>query len=154
MKMHRKISLLLLVLSSFFYSCKDTNSAEATAEKFIFSMSRLDMESARSLSTKDTWRILKLFDAATKDMTEEEKDALTFNINKFTVTKSEPINDSTVVITYETEPEYLPFASLKLVRQEDSEGNGKWKVDISSLDSLDADNDKVIEEMKAVDSDD
>ncbi len=142
-----------MALSLMFYSCKDTNSAEATAEKFIFSMARLDMESARSLSTKDTWRILKLFDVATKEMDEEEKDALAFKIDKFTITNTEPINDSTVIITYETQPEFMPFSALKLVRQEDSEGKGRWKVDISSLDSIGNDNEIIIEEMKAVEED-
>ncbi len=68
-----------------------------------------------------------------QEMPESEKNALFQNF-KVKVTDSKKESDSTVIVTYVTEPKILPFNKLRLLQQKDLEGNIKWKVDISTLD--------------------
>lgn len=133
MKIKYLISTFLV--SFTFYSCINTNSPEAVAEKFLVSFSKLDYETAKSVSTKPTWELLGIMEAYTKELSEEEVEAKSKNL-KIKITDNKRETDSTVLISYTTMPKILPFNKLRLLRQLDKEGRERWKVDISTLDLI------------------
>lgn len=130
-----------------FSSCKNTNSPEITAAKFITSVRQLDYETAKSLSTKSTWTLLNIMEANTKHITDEQKEAFGKDF-KVKITERVDENDSTVLLTYVSTPEFIIVPKLRLRSEEDQDGRVRWKVDISSLDDIDQ-TDDVIEERMA-----
>ncbi len=147
-KLFHIIFLSLLVVA--FYSCKKTNSPQAVTEKFLNSFVRMDYESAKSLSTQNTWELLDIWASFAKEIPDEVKKKKAENF-KVTITDTKRESDSTYVVTYTTEPKILPFNKIRLLRQADQEGRERWKVDISTLDLLGGEELYIEEENKAVD---
>ncbi len=149
--MKNKFSFLLgAVLAVFLLnSCKNTNSPQAVTEKFLSSFVKMDYETAKSLSTKNTWGLLDIWASFAKDIPEEvrKEKAAGFKVK---VTEAKKESDSTMIVTYTTEPKILPFNKLRLLKQTDAEGRERWKVDISTLDLVGGDDSYIEEENKAV----
>lgn len=140
-------SLLCLILI-FFASCKNSNAPDAVAEKFLISFSQFDYETAKSLSTKNTWELLDIMAAFTENASEERKNAVTENLKiKITGTKKE--SDSTLIVTYTSDPKILPFNQLRMLKTIDANGRDRWKVDISTLDLVGGEDMYIQEENKA-----
>jgi len=127
------VRLLSVVLPLFiFSSCKNTNSPQAVTEKFLTSVVQTDFDKAKALSTKNTWGMLDIWASFTKGIPEKVKQEKAENFKvKILDTKKE--SDSTVVVTYTTDPKILPFNKIRLQKELDIEGRVKWKVDISTL---------------------
>ena len=149
MKHKYSLAILMALFSIAIYSCKNTNSPQAVAEKFLNSFVKMDYESAKALSTKNTWGLLDIWASFSKDIPEEvrKEKAANFKVN---ITESKKESDSTMIITYTTEPKILPFNKLRLLKQTDQEGRERWKVDISTLDLVGGEEMYIEEENKAV----
>jgi hypothetical protein len=147
MKQRLYISALLLLIATVYYSCKNTNSPQAVTEKFLNSFVKMDYETAKSLSTRNTWELLDIWASFAKDIPEEIKNEKAANF-KVKITGNKRESDSTIIISYTTEPKVLPFDKLRLLRQTDAEGRERWKVDISTLDLIGGE--ELYEEQKAV----
>lgn len=145
----KKIFSILLVLVIGLSSCKNSNSPQAVTEKFLVSFSKMDYVTAKALSTKSTWEMLDIMASFTKDIPEAQRNTMSENF-KVKITDNKKESDSTVIITYTTEPKILPFNKLRLLRQKDIEGRDRWKVDISTLDLIGGDELYIEEESKAV----
>ncbi len=137
-----------LALAVLWTSCKNSNSPQAVTEKFLVSFSKMDYTTAKNLSTQNTWAMLDILASFTKEMPEAEKNALFQNF-KVKVTDSKKESDSTMIVTYVTEPKILPFNKLRLLQQKDLEGNIRWKVDISTLDLVGGEESYIEEEHQA-----
>lgn len=144
--------LSFLFLVALLSSCKNSNSPQAVTEKFLMSFSKMDYATAKTLSTQNTWAMLDILASFTKEMPEAEKNALFQNF-KVKITDNKKESDSTVIVTYVTEPKILPFNKLRLLQQKDVEGNIKWKVDISTLDLVGGEESYIEEEHQAVEED-
>ncbi|RYG29578.1 MAG: hypothetical protein EOO01_38010 [Chitinophagaceae bacterium] len=142
-------ALALALLVTIFYSCKNTNSPQAVTEKFLSSFVKMDLETAKSLSTKNTWGLLDIWASFSKDVPEAMRQEKAANF-KVKITETRKESDSTMIITYTSEPKILPFNKLRLLRQVDQEGRERWKVDISTLDLVGGDEMYIEEENKAV----
>jgi len=152
MKKIISIWVLVAIISLGFYSCKNSNSPQAVTEKFLVSFVKMDYETAKSISTKNTWGLLDIWASFSKQIPDEVKEKKTENfVVKITDTKKE--SDTSMIVTYVTEPKILPFNKIRLLQEKDLEGNVKWKVDISTLDLLGGDDFYIEEENKAVDED-
>lgn len=136
-KQHSILLLFLGCVCLIFNSCKYSNSPESVARRFLISFNQLDFSTAKSLSTPNTWEILDIMSAATRNVSQDRKNA--FNQN-FTVTiiKVEKESDTSRLITFQTTPKRLPFNKIRLLRTFNKDGNIRWKVDISTLDLLDS----------------
>lgn len=139
----------MALVITLIYSCKNTNSPQAVTEKFLNSFVKMDYETAKSLSTKNTWGMLDIWASFSKDIPEAIKKEKAANF-KVRITESKKESDSTMIITYITEPKILPFNKLRLLKQTDQEGRERWKVDISTLDLIGGDELYIEEEKKAV----
>lgn len=144
--------LSLLFLAVLWSSCKNSNSPQAVTEKFLVSFSKMDYATAKTLSTQNTWAMLDILASFTREMPEAEKSALFQNF-KVKVTDSKKESDSTMIVSYVTEPKILPFNKLRLLQQKDLEGNVRWKVDISTLDLVGGEESYIEEEHQAVEED-
>ena len=149
MKNKHTLLLLLLLVTTLFYSCKNTNSPQAVTEKFLSSFVKMDYETAKALSTKNTWGLLDIWASFSKDIPEEVRNEKAAHF-KVRITDSKKESDSTMIISYTTEPKILPFNQLRLLRQMDAEGRERWKVDISTLDLVGGDEMYIEEEKNAV----
>lgn len=149
MKKQHILPALILMLSLVFYSCKNTNSPQAVTEKFLNSFVKMDYETAKSLSTKNTWEFLDIWVSYAKDIPEDIRKAKAEHF-KVKITDAKKETDSTMVVTYTSEPKVLPFNKLRLLQQKDAEGRVRWKVDISTLDLIGGDELYIEEEHKAV----
>ncbi|WP_118974647.1 DUF4878 domain-containing protein [Taibaiella koreensis] len=147
--MKKYTSLLLLLVATLIWSCKNTNSPQAVTEKFLNSFVQMDYETAKSLSTKNTWELLDIWASFAKDIPESVKKQKAESF-KVKITDNKRESDSTVIITYTTEPKILPFNKLRLLRQTDIEGRERWKVDISTLDLIGGEELYIEEEQKAI----
>lgn len=149
MKNKFRSAIWLALLMTLLYSCKNTNSPQAVTEKFLSSFVKMDYETAKALSTKNTWGLLDIWASFSKDIPEElrKEKAAQF---KVTITESKKESDSTMIITYVSEPKILPFNKLRLLKQTDQEGRERWKVDISTLDLVGGEDMYIEEENKAV----
>jgi len=133
MKQRLLVAGLFVMIVSFITSCKNSNSPQAVTEKFLTSFIQNDFDKAKSLSTKNTWEMLDIWASFTKEIPEEVKQQKAENFKvKILETKAE--SDSTMIVTYSTEPKFLPFNKLRLLRELDLDGRVRWKVDISTLD--------------------
>jgi len=137
---------VLLLLAS----CKNTNSPQAVTEKFLISFSRMDFETAKRLSTRNTWDLLEIMAAFGKEVPDAYKEKMADQL-KIKITGTEKESDSTVIVSYTTSPKLLPFNKLRLLKDIDANGRDRWKVDFSSLDILGADQMYLEEEQHAVD---
>lgn len=142
----KKYLLLLFALMVIAISCKNSNTAEQTAIKFLISMRQMDFEMAKSLSTKNTWYMINIMEGSTKHLSEQEREKLSEEKLTIDITETKPETDSTVLVYYTTEPDFNIFPALRLLKQEDQDGRIKWKVDISSLDSISGGEEMYIEE--------
>lgn len=131
----RKYLVLLACLLLVATACKNSNSPDQTAIKFLNSMYTMDFEMAKSLSTRNTWNFINIIEHKTKGITDEEKAKLSGKLS-VTVTSVIPETDSTVLVYYSTEPTFQIFTALRVLKQEDQDGRIKYKIDNSSLDSL------------------
>lgn len=116
-------------------SCKYSHTPDSVARKFLISFNQLDFATAKSLSTKNTWPLLDIMAEATHNISAERKSEFA---EKFTVKirQVENESDSTVIVTFQTEPKRLPFNQLRLFKTQNRDGKTRWKVDISTLDLL------------------
>jgi len=134
MKMKLCAGLWLLLAALIFNSCKDSGSPEAVSQLFLVSLNKADFETAAGISTKNTRDILKIM-AYNSDgkLTDEQKEkrAESFEVK---ITGNKPETDSTVIITFNTKPDFLPFKQFRLLKLMDKDGRERWKVDISTLD--------------------
>jgi len=132
MKYFTSILLSLIVVS--FTSCKDSGSPEAVSRLFLISLNKADFETASGIATKNTNDILKIMAHLTSDKLSEEQKAK--RAEQFTVkiigTRQE--SDSTMIVSFNTQPAFLPFNQFRLLKQTDKDGRERWKVDISTLD--------------------
>jgi hypothetical protein len=150
MKQKYSLAIFMALFTVAIYSCKNTNSPQAVTEKFLNSFVKMDYESAKALSTKNTWGLLDIWASFSKDIPEEVKKEKAANF-KVKIMESKKESDSTMIITYTTEPKILPFNKLRLLKQTDPEGRERWKVDISTLDLVGGEEMYIEEENKAVD---
>lgn len=127
--------IYLAVMAGTLSSCKYSNTPESVARKFLISFNQMDFATAKSLSTPSTWEILDIMAEATRDIPQERKEnfAKQFSVDILGVKKE---SDSTMVVTFETKPKRLPFNQLRLLKTINKDGNTRWKVDISTLDLL------------------
>lgn len=147
--MVKRAALFFCVILITFASCKNSNAPDAVAEKFLISFSQFDYETAKSLSTKNTWEMLDIMAAFTKDMPEAGKDAIADRL-KIRITNTKKESDSTMIVTYTSDPKILPFNKLRMLKITDENGRDRWKVDISTLDLVGGDELYIEEENKAV----
>lgn len=114
-------------------SCKNSHSPQAVAEGFVTSYSKMDYETAKNYSTRETWDFLEVFEYYTKELSAEEKKKFAEAKVKFKVLNQQQESDTSMVLTFETDPQYLPFNKLRLVSHVDRNGRVKWKVDINTI---------------------
>ena len=150
MKKQTSLFMVMLLAATLLYSCKNTNSPQAVTEKFLNSFVQMDYETARSLSTRNTWELLDIWASFAKEIPESVKKEKAEHF-KVKITGNKKESDSTVIVSYTTEPKILPFNKLRLLRQRDIEGRDRWKVDISTLDLIGGEELYIEEEQKAVD---
>ena len=139
------VQILLLSLSVILFSCKDTSSPKAIAEVFLFSLRTLDIEKAKTVSTKNTWDLLNIMESTASQISEEQKKELGDNL-KIKITNVHEESDSTVIITYTSTPKFLPFNKIRMLKTFDQNGRIRWKVDISTIDIVE--NDELILEQE------
>ena len=143
----------LFILALVVWACKNTNTPDQTVIKFLNSMYTMDFEMAKSLSTKNTWNIINGLDGKTKHITEEQKAAMMGKL-KVTITSVVPETDSTSLVYYSTEPPFQIFPVIRVLSQEDQDGRMRYKIDVSSLDSLSGGDDLILtEETKPFEED-
>ncbi len=135
----------ILLLLCMLTACKNPNTPEQTAAKFLNSLYNYDFEMAKSLSTRNTWSILNIMDARTKDIPDEVKQENVGKL-KINITRTVQETDSTYIVYYTTEPDFQIFPALRILKLEDEDGKPRYRIDISSLDSLSGGNDAFIEE--------
>ena len=106
----------------------------------------MDFATAKSLSTSNTWEILDIMSEATKNIPQERKEnfASQFKVDILGVKKE---SDSTMVVTFKTKPKRLPFNQFRMVKSVNMDGNTRWKVDISTLDLLNSEENQTPEEL-------
>jgi hypothetical protein len=146
---HFRFLVFLWICSIVVVSCKNSNSPQAVTEKFLNSFVRMDLETAKSISTKNTWGFLDIWASFSKQVPEEVIKERSDNF-KIKIIGSQKETDSTVVVSYTTEPKILPFNQLRLLRQTDMEGRERWKVDLSTIDLVGGDEMYIEEENKSV----
>lgn len=132
-----------------FSSCKDTGSPQAVAEKFLYSVRTLDIETAKSLSTRNTWGLLDILVIYTDPLPPEKKEAYGENL-KIKITEVQTESDSTVIVSYTSDPKFLPFSKIRMLKTTDKSGRDRWKVDISTLDLVEGEDLYIEEENTAV----
>jgi|SRR5690554_5562662 len=130
-----KIAIYAMVSLGFIgiLSCKNSHSPQAVAEGFVTSYSKMDYESAKNYSTRETWDFLEVFEYYTKELSTEEKEKFQETKVKFKVLDQKQESDTSIILTFETDPQYLPFNKLRLVSHVDRNGRVKWKVDINTI---------------------
>lgn len=126
-----------------FSSCKYSNSPESVATKFLISFNQLDLVAAKSLSTPNTWELLDIMGAATKNISDERKKDFGKNFS-VEILKTKKESDSTMIVTFRTKPKRLPFNQFRLLKTKNKDGDTRWKVDISTLDLLNSDSTGVV----------
>ena len=131
-----KIGILSITL--FLFSCKDTSSPKAIAELFLFSLRTLDIEKAKSISTKNTWDFLNILESSSAQISEDEKEELGRKL-KIKITDINDETDSTIIVTYTSTPKILPFNKIRMLKTVDKNGRDRWKVDISTIDLVEND---------------
>lgn len=141
----RSATTWILLLLCMLTACKNPNTPEQTAMKFLNSLYNYDFEMAKSISTRSTWSILNIMDARTKDIPDEVKQEQVGKL-KINITRTVPETDSTYIIYYTTDPDFQIFPALRILKLTDEDGKPRYRVDISSLDSLSGSSDAFIEE--------
>jgi len=138
--------LCLATLTFSLNSCKYSHTPESVARKFLISFNQMDFATAKSLSTSNTWEILDIMSEATKNIPQERKEnfASQFKVDILGVKKE---SDSTMVVTFKTKPKRLPFNQFRMVKSVNMDGNTRWKVDISTLDLLNSEENQTPEEL-------
>lgn len=132
------IKIGILSISLFLFSCKDTSSPKAIAEQFLFSLRTLDIEKAKSISTKNTWDFLNILESSSEQITDDEKEELGRKL-KIKITDINEESDSTIIVTYISDPKILPFNKIRMLKNVDKNGKDRWKVDISTIDLVEND---------------
>lgn len=125
----------IIVFVSLFIlaSCKNSNSPQSVAEEFVVSYSKMDYETAKNFSTKETWNFLEVFEHYTKDLSPEEKEQYEQTKIRFKVVDQTQESDTSIILTFSSEPQFLPFNQLRLVSHIDRNGRERWKVDINTI---------------------
>ncbi|HLS70107.1 MAG TPA: hypothetical protein VK027_00450 [Chitinophagaceae bacterium] len=119
----------LIILSA----CKNSNSPQSVAEGFVVHYSQMDYETAKSLSTKNTWDFLEVFEYYSENLDAEQKKKIREQKVRFKVIDQQKESDTSIILTYKAEPQKLPFDKLRLISHVDRNGRTKWKVDISTI---------------------
>ena len=55
---------------------------------------------------------------------------------KIKIVKTDKETDSTLIVSFHTNPKFLPFQKFRLLKREDNFGKVRWKVDISTIDLI------------------
>ena len=124
------LSVIVLGLSS----CKDSGSPEAISQLFLISLNKADYETASGIATKNTNDILKIMAHLSGDKISEEQKAKRAEQFTVKITGTRQESDSAMIVSFNTQPAFLPFSQLRLLKQTDKDGRERWKVDISTLD--------------------
>lgn len=130
--------IFLFFCLSTFQACKDSGSPESITELFLISLNKLDYTTLNSISTKNTKSILKIMKVLTEeklDPKEMEKRGEKFEVE---ILKTTPIDDSTVVVQFKTTPTILPMDKIQLVKVVEKLDKTAWKVNISTVDLMEA----------------
>lgn len=117
----------------FLMACKNSNSPQSVAEGFVVHYSQMDYETAKSLSTKNTWDFLEVFEYYSENLDPEQKKQIKEQKVRFKVIEQQKESDTSIILTYKAEPQKLPFDKLRLISHIDRNGRTKWKVDISTI---------------------
>lgn len=147
--MTKRANILIVFVLLFLVACKDTGSPQYIAQRFLYSVRSMDFEVAKSLSTKNTWSFLNIMKSFTDSIPPEVKESYAKDL-KITITSVVEESDSTVIVSYEATPKVLPFNKFRMQKSVDINGRDRWKVDISTIDLVDADSLIIEEENKAV----
>lgn len=113
-------------------ACKSTNSPKAVTETFLVSVARLDFNTAKNYSTKQTWSFLKVLEREVEHLSPEQREAYLDGF-KVKIVKETKLDDSTYKVEFVTTPELLPFNALNLKAEKNLEGNIRWKIDFNSF---------------------
>lgn len=137
--MKRTVAVIILFFCfSTFQACKDSGSPESITELFLISLNKLDYTTLNSISTKNTKSILKIMKALTEEKInpkEMEKRGENFEVE---ILETTPIDDSTVVVKFKTNPTILPMDKIQLVKVVEKLDKVAWKVNISTVDLMEA----------------
>ena len=129
---------MVLLFLGLFSSCKNSNSPQAVTEKFLTSFVQNDFDKAKSLSTKSTWEMLDIWASFTKDIPDNIKQQKSENF-KVKIAGIQAESDTSVIVSFSTDPKFLPFNKLRLLKDVDIDGRIRWKVDIATLGSNNGD---------------
>lgn len=122
------VAALFLIAMSF-TSC-NSNSPKATADKFLTGLLHYDYESAKTVSTEETKKMIDLmaqFSAMMPDSIKQEAKKIKVNI------KDEKVEGDKATVTYTTSDDPQE-KKLNLVKVED-----KWLVQYSKMDDMEED---------------
>jgi hypothetical protein len=133
--MKRSLIIIAVLFATILSSCKNTNTPDQFAIKFLNAMYICDFDLAKDLSTKNTWPIINGLKKNTSHLSEDDKMELVGKL-KVEILDVKAETDSTDLIYFKTTPDFQIFKAIKILKQTDEEGNIKFKVDNSSTDSL------------------
>jgi hypothetical protein len=120
--------LPILALAAMLLASCSKNTPKEAADKWLTAFNHLDLETAKSVSTDDTKRLLSQLEQLTKGVTDSNKR----DLKKIIVTiKNVKVDSSTAVATYVTSDNPGRDQTLNLVNQ-----NGKWLVAFSKVDLM------------------
>ncbi len=145
-KMKKIIILCIGCISWVFAGCKNSNTPDQTAIKFLNCMYTYDFEGAKNLSTSNTWPIINGIKKATAEVSEEEKLAMVGKL-KVEILNVKQETDSTELVYYNTQPDFQIFKAIKILKQVDEDGKIRYKVDNASTDSLSGGDDLQLDEV-------
>lgn len=132
--MKSRLSLYCILLSLLFTtSCKDSGSPESITELFLISCKNLDFVTLNTISTKNTKDVLKILQHYTSDSSTVQKWTENFNDIKIKVKNKHYDNDSTVFVSFTTEPEMFSISEFKLIQVTEKLDKKSWKIDISTI---------------------
>lgn len=132
-------------------SCKDSGSPESITELFLISLNTLDYTTLNNISTRSTRDLFKIMKKISEDkITEEEIEKRADNL-KIKIIGSTIEGDTLAYVTFTTEPELLPLHKIQLILVPEKLDKKVWKVNISTMDLLEARREKEAEENQDID---
>ena len=116
------INTFLFVFLLSITSCKDSGSPEAVSQLFLISLNKADFETASGVATKNTNDLLKIMANLSVNKLSEEQKAKRAEQFTVKITGTKPENDSTMIVSFNTQPALLPFNEFRLMKQTDKDG--------------------------------
>lgn len=152
---HIKKASILLTFILFLNACKDSGSPESITELFLISLNQMDYTTMNTISTRNTKDMLKIMQSVSKNAISEEELSKRAAHFKVKILKKEMESDSIAWVSFQTEPQLLPFNKLKLRKVIERMDKEAWKIDFSTLDLMQSreatPQEKVKEERKSYD---